>query len=72
VLVCARLDLTTAMELDRRAAVVVETGSSAAAPLRAAQSRGIPVVRLRDAISLISEGTIVAVDGTLGQVEIAA
>jgi phosphohistidine swiveling domain-containing protein len=70
VLVCTHLDSDTAARLDRRSAVVVEAGSAGAGPLQVARNRGIPVVRLPEATSLIPEGTLVSVDGSLGRVDI--
>jgi phosphohistidine swiveling domain-containing protein len=64
VLVCRRLEAVT----ERAAAIVVESGTPASNPIRAARERGIPVVRLPGATSRLPEGATAIVDGNLGQV----
>lgn len=70
ILVCTSLDPGTAAGIERGSAVVVETGSAAAAPVRMLRDRDIPVVRLPRATTLIDEGTIVGVDGGLGRIDV--
>lgn len=68
VLVCTAPGSELDAALSAAAALVVETGTVSARPVRAARAAGIPVVRLAGATTRLRAGTEVVVDGDRGTV----